>query len=265
MGILLFLFICIVLLVVAFKRKPKKDIHKIENTLNLEAQIDKSNNQSNTQKCIKKEEMSDNSPYTKSEIIQQSKNDIQKAINYEKSSSNPKFHRTYNEDELSFRFEQNHSEKISDYEDKIYDAVGKIYEVTINQQIKNCEKAINIFNRFKNYCYKTKGGKIYFQDMWEHCHNSSNPDFSYIEVANKHLKNLVENKVELERKYKIKEELPDNIYKIIQDNPGIVQKDIYDILGREYQQNISSYIYSMDKNGVIKRDKHGNSYKLYLK
>ena len=44
MGILLFLFICIVLLVVAFKRKPKKDIHKIENTLNLEAQIDKSNN-----------------------------------------------------------------------------------------------------------------------------------------------------------------------------------------------------------------------------
>ena len=59
--------------------------------------------------------------------------------------------------------------------------------------------------------------------------------------------------------------MPDNIYKIIQDNPGIVQKDIYDILGREYQQNISSYIYSMDKNGVIKRDKHGNSYKLYLK
>lgn len=163
MGILLFLFICIVLLVVAFKRKPKKDIHKIENTLNLEAQIDKSNNQSNTQKCIKKEEMSDNSPYTKSEIIQQSKNDIQKAINYEKSSSNPKFHRTYNEDELSFRFEQNHSEKISDYEDKIYDAVGKIYEGTINQQIKTVKKLLIYLIDSKIIVIKPKAVKFIFK------------------------------------------------------------------------------------------------------
>lgn len=122
----------------------------------------------------------------------------------EEMSANPKFHRTPHEEDLSFNFytSETHSAKISEFENKLYDAVAKIHYFTprslkkaneseIKKAIDDCNHAIKIFNRFKNYCYRTKGGTIYFQDTWEYFHNSKNTCFSYIERAVK-LKELLE-------------------------------------------------------------------------
>ena len=49
-------------------------------------------------------------------------------------------------------------------------------------KIKACDAVINSFEKCKKFCYgKGKGGTIYFQDMWEYCHNSKNQQFSYID------------------------------------------------------------------------------------
>lgn len=118
----------------------------------------------------------------KPNLTDRQKADLQAAIDYEKASPNPKFHRTEKEEDLSFRFSERNYEKITKLENKIYEAAAAVDGCgTIRQQIKKCDTAIKAYERLKAFCYKTKGGTIYFQDMWEFCHNSKNPCFSYID------------------------------------------------------------------------------------
>ena len=179
--------------------------------------------------------------------------------------ANPKFNRTERENELSFQFSQNHSDKINDYENKLYDAVGNIYEGTKNQQIKNCERAINIYDKFKNYCYKTKGGTIYFQDMWEYCHNSKNPCFSFIDDTNKHLYNLQNNIDDTYESFGISYDLAQQFENLLKNNSGIYQKDIYALLNSDKKSELRKYISYLCDINKIERIKSGNTYKLYLK
>ena len=111
----------------------------------------------------------------------------------EQQSRNPKFHRTEKEDELSFNFSQKHTNKLAKLEDELYDAADSIGKITkkwiksstkidIQQAINRCDIASSKYENLKQFCYKkSKGGMIYFQDMWEYCHNSKNPCFSYID------------------------------------------------------------------------------------
>lgn len=110
--------------------------------------------------------------------------------------------RTEKEENMSFEFSEKYSEKLTILEDAIYEAAQNIGNTgkrwlknatkeEILEKIKLCDFAINTFNECKKFCYgKGKGGTIYFQDMWEMCHNSKSPCFSYID-------NIVETKNEL--------------------------------------------------------------------
>lgn len=100
---------------------------------------------------------------------------------------------TVDTEELSFQFMQRYADKIAEYENRIYGAVDSIdgcgkkwlKQATtqdIEAKIRKCDEAIDVFNGFQEFCYKRgAGGIAYFQEMWEHCHNSNNPDFSYID------------------------------------------------------------------------------------
>lgn len=101
----------------------------------------------------------------------------------EKNSPNPKFHRTEREEDLAFNFSQKYHSEVSQFDDSIYESVSKIKTCqTTEDKIKQCELAISTYERARKFCYsKGKGGKLYFDDMWEHCHNSKNPCFSFIE------------------------------------------------------------------------------------
>lgn len=114
---------------------------------------------------------------------EQKEYDLQNAIAAEKSSVNPKFHRSEKEEDLSFNFSQKWASAIQKYEDAIYNETAKVGTLdTVDKNIEQCQRAIDAFESFRNYCYKkSKGGQIYFEDMWEHCHNSKNPCFSYIQ------------------------------------------------------------------------------------
>lgn len=117
----------------------------------------------------------------------------QKALEQYEKSNNPKFHRTYEEDELSFSFSKQYADSINIFETSFQQAeecIGKVNSQWIKNATKDellekislCQNAINIFEKYKEFCYsKGKGGTIYFQDTWEYCHNSKNECFSYIE------------------------------------------------------------------------------------
>jgi hydroxymethylpyrimidine pyrophosphatase-like HAD family hydrolase len=106
-----------------------------------------------------------------------------KAIDEENKTLNPKFHRSAHEENLAFKFSQKYSSELSSLEKNIYNEVSKIKLIKSNKEkIDQCQKAIAVYEDAKKFCYKKgKGGELYFNDMWEHCHNSKKECFSYIQ------------------------------------------------------------------------------------
>ena len=94
-----------------------------------------------------------------------------------------------------------------------------------------------------------------------------------LEKRTEELKDLENNLEDLEEKYKkraffeteILPNLENELLKIIKENPGIIQKDIYKKFDQDLKSDISSLLYFMAKDGKIKREKAGNSYKLNIK
>lgn len=97
-------------------------------------------------------------------------------------------------------------------------------------------------------------------------------DKDFEELKNE-LKYLKDHYVELEEKYKMDQiiqskiipELKRKLPKIIKQNPGILQTDVYKMFPDEYKSHISSELYYMERNRKIERQKHGRTYSLIIK
>jgi hypothetical protein len=124
---------------------------------------------------------------------------LQKAMEREKQSPNPVFHRSSHDEDLSYEFSEKYADQISEFERDISPkgcAIDKLTLDEIDEQIDIYTIAIGCFDKLKKFCYSHgKGGQIYFQNMWEHLHNSRDPDFS-------HRDTLTETLEELEARYK---------------------------------------------------------------
>ncbi len=205
---------------------------------------------------------------------------LKNALEKEKKSNNPKFNRTFEDNELSFKFENTHFNKISDFEDRLYSEEKKIYLIfDIDKRIEQCQKVIKTFNSFKNFCYKkSKGGMIYFQDTWEFMYNSKNDCFSYIDETEAYLENLIKNydeekiTIEKERNKQVKiakylqEHNPEEEFLLLLKNkPGILQKDIYKNFDSDIKDIFKPLPRVLEKSGKIIRIKFKNSYQLFIK
>ncbi len=75
-----------------------------------------------------------------------------------------------------------HSAEMKIWEDKIVDLAVASQKGTIDEKIATLKQLIDLYEEYREYCY-SKGTHYqkHFQDLWEHCHNSRNPDFDYIE------------------------------------------------------------------------------------
>lgn len=58
--------------------------------------------------------------------------------------------------------------------------------------------------------------------------------------------------------------LKNDVIHVIRENPGILQKDLYQEFDSDFKQDISNMLYTMDKDQEIKREKSGNTYKVYV-
>lgn len=96
---------------------------------------------------------------------------------------NPKFNRSWEEQDKKFQFHQKYYGTIQSLEDSIYPSN--------DQLIENRIESIRAFNSLQRFCYSIgKAGRLYFDDMWLHCHNSKNPCFSFKDTIKNQLENL---------------------------------------------------------------------------
>lgn len=179
----------------------------------------------------------------------------QQSIENEKQSTNIKFHRTEKEEEMSLQFMMSEHKEL----DKIINEFENFYRQSaktdsIDEKIELLEKAVASFEKAKKSAYKTKAGKIYFQDMYEHMHNSRDEDFSYLDLIESELDALID-----DRDYTIP-----TLKKIISEHNGIMQKDVYQYVSDIPKSEVQRYIKLFEKEGIIKRTKKGNSYVLEL-
>lgn len=143
------------------------------------------------------------------------------------------------------------------------------------EKIDILREMIEYYYSLKKECYsKGECHKKYFQDGWEHCHNSRNEDFEYIEPYENELKEIENNldeylkrcEREKQKELKCKELEPTvkkDLLEIIKNNQGILQKEIYKNFDSDVKELIQSSLYFMSKDNMITRIKHGNTYELY--
>ena len=198
----------------------------------------------------------DRKPITDKEVPYLIQTGYEKSLQEEKKPSNPKFHRTDKEENLSFNFMMKYGHEV----DILTDRCESLYRDSfitndLSDKINILNEAAKAFEIAKKFCYsKGKGGTIYFQDMWEHLHNSTNPCFSYLDNI----------QIALEEAIFQKDIVIPNILTTISNNDGILQKNIYKLLPDIDKSTIQRTIKQLESNNVISRDKKGNSYMLHV-
>jgi hypothetical protein len=199
----------------------------------------------------------ENKPISDAEVPGLIESGYQQAKEQERHSNNISFHRTEREEELSFQFMMNHGNEIQKHIDSFEDCYRLAFsEKNLDKKIELLRKTIIEFEKAKTWFYRTKGGTIYFQDMYEHLCNSRNDDYSYIDSVEDYLEEC-----ETERDYIIPE-----LLKIIESSPeGILQKDIYQHLPDISKSHIQKIIRNFESEGLITREKSKGSYLLTIK
>lgn len=178
------------------------------------------------------------------------------SVEKEESNTNPKFHRTEQEENLSLEFSQQYEKEISLLENKLLnDFSDALSTKDYQESILKLENTLEIFYKFKKFCYsKGKGGTIYFQDMWEYLSNTNTPCFSYD----------TEIKEALRERKKILYNVMPEIMDVISKNNGILQKNIYEYLPYYEKDYIRMVLRDLRAAGKVNAEKKGNTYVLTL-
>ncbi len=174
----------------------------------------------------------------------------------EKESSNPKFHRTAYEEELSFNFAMKYSHEIDTLTEKFESLYQEAYKTNdLSKRILLLNKAIDAFEKAKKFCFsKGKGGTLFFQDTWENLHNSHNNCFSYLD----NIQNALDETIYLN------DTVIPSLFDLITNNDGILQKDIYVKLPDIDKSLIQQMVKQLESDKKILRIKKGNSYELHI-
>lgn len=154
-------------------------------------------------------------------------------------------------------FTQKYDKQITAWEQGFLDMYRVAFqEKDLTKRIMILEEAARVFINTRDFfCRKSKGGEIYFRDMWERMHNSQNPCFSYLDLINEAI-------AEVKRERDI---IIPNILETIRNNDGILQKDIYNMLPHISKEEIQNFLRRFEYDSVIIRIKKGNSYELHIK
>jgi len=173
----------------------------------------------------------------------------ERAIEYCADSPNLKFHRTGAEEESSFQFMQNHGAK-STKMCNVFEELNRSANETddIKEKIHLLQQAIAAFEKAKEWHYQSEGGKIYFQDFYEHMHNSQSSCFSWADNVKKYLSEL--------------EEADSFIIPWILENAkiGFLQTDIYKAFPENDKSFLRNIIKQLIDSDYLTSEKQGRTY-----
>ena len=178
------------------------------------------------------------------------------------------------EQELRFNFILKFHNRVKTLESEAFKSMDIANDKTdYEKSLFYLKDALDKFEKIRIFCYsKGEGGKIYFDDMWLHCHNSKNQDFSYIDKIKNEYQDLLNNRDKYTKKFKenglIKEKsltLESEIINLIKETPDILQKDIVNKYEVYMKRTVGTYLNRLEKKGSIERVQIGNSYRINLK
>lgn len=222
------------------KAKEKKALPKAEKLEAVDAYIDAGNTVFRA----------DGAPISDREVPYFVESGLQKAMDYEASSPNPKFHRTDREQELMTQFFMRYGDLSQKKTDEFRDLDHQAYQAeNLDDKIMLMQRALQKYQEVKTWHYnKSKGAMLWFQDMWEHTHNSRNPCFSWDESVQDYLQELI-----YER---------DVVRPKILDaaKAGVLQKDLYSAFPPEEKSVVRECIKRLVAAGVISKTKKGSTY-----
>lgn len=195
----------------------------------------------------------------------------EKARQYYENSPNPKFHRSFDERMAKSQFHTANAEYIDKLEQDI--CLPNLYDFdSVDDAIAHAQKALISAQELAEYCSKTSVGQQYFEDRWLHAHNSQNPDFSFIDKIKERYKDLTLNYEERKHDFAVHQKrqaflqiADDEILKVIQSNPAILQKDLHKQFDPDLKPTIGTAVSHLVKADKITRIKHGSTYELYPK
>lgn len=172
------------------------------------------------------------------------------SVERDKASSNPKFHRTPAERELMYRFTEKYggqSQKLcgafQDYANQAYLTNNYDEKLVLTQQ------CLEAYEYARNWHYnKSKGAMLWFQDLWEHCHNSRSECFRWIDSTREYMDYLI---------------MVRDIYTPwIRENAkdGFLQTEIYKAFPNEDKSALRKVIDSLAERGEVQKTKKGSTY-----
>lgn len=187
-------------------------------------------------------------------LTAQQQRDYEAVLKAEHNSPNPKFHRSEREDDLSFQFQEHWGEQTRKLENAFDDKYGEAIKCTdYITAMSLLNETLTLYKKAKAFCYnKSKGGQIYFQDMWEYMNNSSNESFSFEDQVLERIE-YYEQMIKLEKE----------LNSLVESRSGnLLQKDIYQLLPTYGKGDIQKAIRNLEDKGELLREKKGSTYLL---
>lgn len=181
---------------------------------------------------------------------------FENALRRQQESTNPKYHRTPYEDELSFHFSMKYCNDIMNREEKftsLYRTASQ--EKDLVKRIDLLNEAVAAFDKAKRFCYsKGKGGTIYFQDTWEYMDNPQIACYSYLDRITG----------DLEIALQERDVFTPAVLNVISEHDGILQKDIYCKLPEIEKTVIQRILRRVEAENKLVRIKKSGSYELHI-
>lgn len=159
------------------------------------------------------------------------------------ANSEAPFSRSDTEQELIFRFTERHGEKSNALTSKFDDLADAAYKTdSLDEKVTLLTAALQQFQVAREWHYKiSKGGMMWFQDMWE-------SRYQWAKIEASHLEDVLR-----ERDYI-------RPYILERAAEGFIQKDIYAELPDAEKSEVQRALRQMEKEGKIIRTKKSGSY-----
>lgn len=138
----------------------------------------------------------------------------------------------------------------------------------VSERISDLNNLIFTYEKIRKKCISLgEEYEKYFYNSWEK--RSSSDGLTYIERFIKELNELEQNFYALreaeKRHQRESVNLKSRLLNVIKDNPGIKQSEIYKFFDGSVKEDIRSILYFSEKDGTVKREKTGNTYKVFYK
>lgn len=168
---------------------------------------------------------------------------------------NPIYHRTDEEQMMKVNFHHQNAQEVDTRDARLSESyIAARAERDLDRKIVLLEKALSIFQEEKAWFDRTPAGALYFQDRWEHLHNSRNSDFSFYEQAESDLAYCV----------RVRDVVIPGILQAASADGGAKQASLCKLLDVP-AQDFRDIVARLEADGKIERVKKGGAYWVFTK